>query len=209
MRKSLEGSQSKEEDLVYLERRVGLFSGVALIVGTMIGSGIFVSPSGLLVRTGSVGISFIIWLSCGLLSLLGALAYAELGTMNTSSGAEWAYFMDAFGAPPAFLFSWVSILVYTTCICSSSNVLSFQVSTLVLKPSQMAIICLSFAQYAVEAFVSECEPPTIVVKIVALLAIVCILFVNCYSVNLGMAVQNVFTAAKVSNMRCLHILNRP
>lgn len=71
--------------------------------------------------------------------------------MNTSSGAEWAYFMDAFGAPPAFLFSWVS--------------------TLVLKPSQMAIICLSFAQYAVEAFVHECDPPIIVVKMVALLAI--------------------------------------
>lgn len=71
--------------------------------------------------------------------------------MNTSSGAEWAYFMDAFGSAPAFLFSWVS--------------------TLVLKPSQMAIICLSFAQYAVEAFVSECDPPSIVVKMVALLAI--------------------------------------
>lgn len=81
----------------------------------------------------------------------GALAYAELGTMNTSSGAEWAYFMDAFGAAPAFLFSWVS--------------------TLVLKPSQMAIICLSFAQYAVEAFVTECEPPVIVIKMVGLLAI--------------------------------------
>jgi solute carrier family 7 (L-type amino acid transporter), member 9/15 len=81
----------------------------------------------------------------------GALAYAELGTMNTSSGAEWAYFMDAFGPAPAFLFSWVS--------------------TLVLKPSQMAIICLSFAQYAVEAFVQECDPPGIVVKMVALLAI--------------------------------------
>lgn len=81
----------------------------------------------------------------------GALAYAELGTMNTSSGAEWAYFMDAFGDAPAFIFSWVS--------------------TLVLKPSQMAIICLSFAQYAVEAFVSECNPPSIVVKMVALLAI--------------------------------------
>lgn len=109
------GSQSKEDDLVYLERRVGLFSGVALIVGTMIGSGIFVSPSGLLVRTGSVGISFVIWLACGLLSLLGALAYAELGTMNTSSGAEWAYFMDAFGAPPAFLFSWVGVWMLPPC----------------------------------------------------------------------------------------------
>lgn len=177
MRKSLEGSGSTPNDIVHLKRRVGLFSGVALIVGTMIGSGIFVSPSGLLVRTGSVGVSFLIWLACGMLSLLGALAYAELGTMNTSSGAEYAYFMDAFGAPPAFLFSWVS--------------------TLVLKPSQMAIICLSFAQYAVEAFVSECDPPSAVVKMVALVAIVMILFVNCYSVNLGMAVQNIFTAAKL------------
>lgn len=79
------------------------------------------------------------------------MAYAELGTMNTSSGAEWAYYFDAFGPSPAFIFSWVS--------------------TLVLKPSQMAIICLSFAKYAVEAFVSECDPPNIVVKMVALLAI--------------------------------------
>ncbi|XP_049529940.1 b(0,+)-type amino acid transporter 1 isoform X2 [Anopheles darlingi] len=177
MRDALEGPGSAPNDIIHLKRRVGLFSGVALIVGTMIGSGIFVSPSGLLVRTGSIGVSFIIWMACGLLSLLGALAYAELGTMNTSSGAEWAYFMDAFGAWPAFLFSWVS--------------------TLVLKPSQMAIICLSFAQYAVEAFVYECDPPLSVVKMVAILAIVSILFVNCYSVNLGMAVQNVFTSAKL------------
>ncbi|KAI8035627.1 hypothetical protein M5D96_011676 [Drosophila gunungcola] len=177
MRKPLERNGSTQNHVVHLERRLGLFSGVALIVGTMIGSGIFVSPSGLLVRTGSVGVSFIIWLACGVLSLLGALAYAELGTMNTSSGAEWAYFMDAYGPAPAFLFSWVS--------------------TLVLKPSQMAIICLSFAQYAVEAFVTDCDPPRGVVKMVALVAIVTILFVNCYSVNLGMAVQNVFTAAKL------------
>ncbi|KOB74264.1 Cationic amino acid transporter [Operophtera brumata] len=147
----LEGSSAAADDPVHLKRRVGLFSGVALIVGTMIGSGIFVSPSGLLERTGSVGISFIIWMACGLLSLLGALAYAELGTMNTSSGAEYAYFMDAFGGPPAFLFSWVS--------------------TLVLKPSQMAIICLSFAKYAVEPFVSECEPPHSLVKLVAVISI--------------------------------------
>lgn len=173
----LEGSDAATDDPVHLKRRVGLFSGVALIVGTMIGSGIFVSPSGLLARTGSVGITFIIWMACGLLSLLGALAYAELGTMNTSSGAEYAYFMDAFGGPPAFLFSWVS--------------------TLVLKPSQMAIICLSFAKYAVEPFVSECEPPDSLVKLVGVICIVMILAVNCYSVNLATNVQNTFTAAKL------------
>ncbi|KAK7793926.1 hypothetical protein R5R35_011856 [Gryllus longicercus] len=173
----LEGPGAAENDPLHLKRRVGLFSGVALIVGTMIGSGIFVSPSGLIVRTGSVGASLVIWVSCGVLSLLGALAYAELGTMNTSSGAEYAYFMDAFGSLPAFLFSWVS--------------------TLVLKPSQLAIICLSFAQYAVEAFSSECEPPTLVVKVVAVLAIAVILLINCYSVTLATSVQNVFTTAKL------------
>ncbi|KAK6620672.1 hypothetical protein RUM43_010967 [Polyplax serrata] len=173
----LERSSSIADDAVHLKRRLGLFSGVALIVGTMIGSGIFVSPSGLLIRTGSVGMSFVIWVACGLLSLLGALAYAELGTMNTSSGAEYAYFMDAFGPMPAFLFSWVS--------------------TLVLKPSQMAIICLSFAKYAVEAFVTECDPPEMAVKVVSVMAIVIILFINCYSVNLATGVQNVFTAAKL------------
>ncbi|KAK9874615.1 hypothetical protein WA026_005445 [Henosepilachna vigintioctopunctata] len=176
-RDKLEGTGPTEDDTIHLKRRVGLLSGVALIVGTMIGSGIFVSPSGLLERTGSIGMSFVVWMACGLLSLLGALAYAELGTMNTSSGAEYAYFMDAFGAPPAFLFSWAS--------------------TLVLKPSQMAIICLSFGKYAVEAFVIECEPPEIVVKMVALLAMVVILYINCYSVNLATSVQNIFTAAKL------------
>lgn len=81
----------------------------------------------------------------------GALAYAELGTMNPSSGAEYAYLMDAFGPMPAFLFSWIS--------------------TLILKPSQVAIICLSFAKYAVEAFVDECGSSDLVVKIVAVLSI--------------------------------------
>ncbi|XP_008484283.1 b(0,+)-type amino acid transporter 1 [Diaphorina citri] len=143
----------------------------------MIGSGIFVSPSGLLIRTGSVGMSFVIWISCGVLSLLGALAYAELGTMNPSSGAEYAYFMDAFGPIAAFLFSWVS--------------------SLVLKPSQLAIIALSFAKYAVEAFSTECEPSAIVVKLVSVLVILVILAINCYSVNLATGVQNVFTCAKL------------
>lgn len=175
--KGLEGSDPETNDPIHLKRRVGLVSGVALIVGTMIGSGIFVSPSGLLVRTGSIGISFLVWTGCGILSLFGALAYAELGTMNTSSGAEYAYFMDAFGAPPAFLFSWVS--------------------TLVLKPSQMAIICLSFSQYAVEAFSTDCEPPQLLVKIIAILSILIILLINCYSVNLATGVQNAFTAAKL------------
>merc|ERR1711892_1217578 len=119
-----------------LKRTVGLFSGISLIVGTMIGSGIFVSPTGLLDRTGSVAMSLVVWTACGVVSMFGALAYAELGTMIPSSGAEYSYFMQAFGPFSAYMFSWVS--------------------TFIIKPSQLAIICMSFAAYAVEAFAYEC-----------------------------------------------------
>lgn len=81
----------------------------------------------------------------------GALCYAELGTMITKSGAEYSYIMDAFGPLPAFLFSWVSIMV--------------------LKPSMMAIICMSLGEYVVEPLYISCRPDQISVKLVAALAI--------------------------------------
>ncbi|KAI9555433.1 hypothetical protein GHT06_017948 [Daphnia sinensis] len=180
----MERNVSTPNDALHLERRVklfncpvGLVSGVALIVGTMIGSGIFVSPSTLLVKTKSPGLFLVIWAACGLLSTLGALSYAELGTMITESGAEYAYYRHAFGSLPAFIFSWVC--------------------TLVLKPSQLAIICLAFAKYTVEAFVSECEPPIFIIQILCVAIIGLITFINCFSVKLATKVQNVFTAAKL------------
>ncbi|KAK8727144.1 hypothetical protein OTU49_009718 [Cherax quadricarinatus] len=173
----LEGGKPGADDPINLERRVGLLSGVALIVGTMIGSGIFVSPKGLLERTGSVGLSLVVWAACGGLSLLGALCYVELGCMIPSSGAEHTYFLTAFGHLPAFLFAWVTIIL--------------------LKPAMLAIICLSFSKYLVEAFASDCEPPLMAIQLLGALTIVLITFINSYSVNLATRVQNVFTAAKL------------
>lgn len=61
----------EKDKCVALKKRMGLMSGVALIVGTMIGSGIFISPKGVLMSTGSVGLSFVVWLGCGVLALMG------------------------------------------------------------------------------------------------------------------------------------------
>ncbi|XP_065202893.1 b(0,+)-type amino acid transporter 1 [Planococcus citri] len=177
IRDRMERVCSIKNDSIHLKRRVGLYSGVALIVGTMIGSGIFVSPSGLLVRTGSIGLSLIVWTACGFISLLGALAYAELGTMNPSSGAEYVYFMDAFGSFAAYMFSWTSALI--------------------LKPSQIAIICLSFAEYVVEYFTTGCEISDFSVKVISVITILTLLYINCYSVQLATSVQNIFTAGKL------------
>jgi len=125
-RSNSNGTIKTEEKKVKLEKSVDLFSGIALIVGTMIGSGIFVSPTGLLERTGSIQYSLLVWGLCGVVSMFGALAYAELGTMIPSSGAEYSYFLVAFGPFSAYMFSWVS--------------------TIIIKPSQLAIISLSFAE---------------------------------------------------------------
>ncbi len=66
-----EKDEQSDSSSVNLKREVGLIGGVALIVGSMIGSGIFVSPKGILRKTESVGMSFIIWLLCAVLSMCG------------------------------------------------------------------------------------------------------------------------------------------
>uniref|UniRef100_A0A452ECF4 b(0,+)-type amino acid transporter 1 n=1 Tax=Capra hircus TaxID=9925 RepID=A0A452ECF4_CAPHI len=160
-----------------LQKELGLFSGTCIIVGTIIGSGIFISPKSVLSNMEAVGPCLIIWAMCGVLATLGALCFAELGTMITKSGGEYPYLMEAFGPIPAYLFSWSSLFV--------------------IKPSSFAIICLSFSEYVCAPFYSGCSPPQVVIKTLAAAAILLISTVNALSVRLGSYVQNVFTAAKM------------
>uniref|UniRef100_A0A8C5KK20 b(0,+)-type amino acid transporter 1 n=1 Tax=Jaculus jaculus TaxID=51337 RepID=A0A8C5KK20_JACJA len=162
---------------ILLHTQVGLLSGICIIVGTIIGSGIFISPKPVLANTEAVGPCLIIWAACGILATLGALCFAELGTMITKSGGEYPYLMEAFGPIPAYLFSWTSLIV--------------------MKPSSFAIICLSFSEYVCAAFYASCKPPHVVVKCLAAAAILVLTTVNALSVRLGSYVQNVFTAAKL------------
>src|SRR6202007_3295009 len=83
-----------------------------LFVGSVIGSGIFLTP-GLIQRqvSGSVGWSLLVWVFGGVLSLLGALPYAELAAANPEAGGLYCYIRDGFGRLPAFLYGWCLFLV--------------------------------------------------------------------------------------------------
>ncbi|KAJ2269555.1 hypothetical protein EV176_004566 [Coemansia sp. RSA 451] len=86
-----------------LERTLGLWSGMAIVVGTIIGSGIFSTPSLILAAVGSVGMSMVVWVLGAVVSVCACVAYMELGTMLPRSGGEKEYLQAAFPRPRALL----------------------------------------------------------------------------------------------------------
>lgn len=109
-----EGEKGKES--VGLKREMGLMAAINVILGVMIGSGIFISPQAALQYSGSIGACLTVWIACGFISLLGALCFAELGTVVPRSGAEYAYLIEAFaktnkfwGPLPSFVCAWVYV----------------------------------------------------------------------------------------------------
>jgi APA family basic amino acid/polyamine antiporter len=95
-----------------LVRTLGLRDLFLLFIGSVIGSGIFLTP-GLIFRQldGSVGLALLVWVAGGVLSLLGALTYAELAAANPEAGGLYCYIRDGFGRIPAFLYGWCLFLV--------------------------------------------------------------------------------------------------
>ncbi|VDO85575.1 unnamed protein product [Schistosoma margrebowiei] len=116
-------------DDIKLKRSIGIVTSITILVGSMIGSGIFVSPTGILWNVRSIGATLIIWVACGIFSMLGAYCYAELGTIIERSGGDYIYVYEAFGPFIGFLRLWMEVMV--------------------VKPATVAIVALAFGEYVV------------------------------------------------------------
>lgn len=71
MKEEDDKKERREEEVVHLRREIGLLPGVSFVIGTVVGSGIFIAPKGVLMNSGSVGLSLLVWALCGVLSLFG------------------------------------------------------------------------------------------------------------------------------------------
>lgn len=169
-----------KEHKLSLEKQVGLLGAVSFIAGTMIGSGIFISPQYVLSVIGSPGASLIIWGCCGVLAMMGGLCYAELGTVIPESGAEYSYMLRTSGKVTAFMF-----------VFSFVNV---------MRPASATGIALSAAEYVVAPFFNDCVPPRLLVKCVAAGCILALAIVNCLSVRTATHIQVLCTVVKLLSL---------
>lgn len=165
------------EAKVSLKKSLGLFNAVSVIVGIIIGSGIFISPKGVLIHSGSVGLSLIIWGASGCLCLIGGLCYIELGVLMPVAGGDYHYIEKNYGPFLGFLYAWTQIFI--------------------IFPTGNAAVALTFAKYFLQPIFGSCSPSPNLEIIVAGVAILLLGIINCASVKWASRVQDFFSVAKV------------
>ncbi|XP_025057590.1 solute carrier family 7 member 13 [Alligator sinensis] len=174
-----------EDDKMQLKRTIGYFNGVSFIIGTIVGAGIFVSATGVLQYSLlNVGVALCIWTASGVISLMGSLCYAELGTALPFSGGEYSHIKIALGSPPAFIFIWTAMFT---------------------KPASNAARALLFAEYATQPFYGACPVPELLKKCLALAVLWCLGILNGRSVKMAAWVQTVFTLLKMMALSIIAI----
>ncbi|KAL4657198.1 large neutral amino acids transporter small subunit 2 [Arapaima gigas] len=162
---------------VALKKEIGLVSACGIIVGNIIGSGIFVSPKGVLENASSVGLALIVWIVTGVITAVGALCYAELGVTIPKSGGDYSYVKDIFGGLSGFLRLWIAVLV--------------------IYPTNQAVIALTFSNYVLQPLFPTCTAPDSGLRLLAGVCLLLLTWINCNSVRWATRVQDVFTAGKL------------
>ncbi len=175
-----------ETDQPKLAERLSLSTTIAVVVGTIIGSGIFLVPQKIALTLGDAGWIIAVWIFGGLLSLAGALTTAEIAGMIPAAGGQYVYFREIYNDFTAFLYGWTTFIVYQT--------------------GSIAAIAVAFAKYLGFFFpqlgnwslnLGFFIMPEIGVKLVAICAIMFVTSVNYFGVQFGGFVQQLFTYLKV------------
>src|SRR4051812_36442243 len=155
-----------------LARRLGPFDATMLVMGGIIGAGIFVNPAEVARNVETPGLIVGVWILGGLIAMAGALVYAELADRRPEVGGQYAYLRDAYGPMPAFLYGWALLLV--------------------IQSGGMAAVAITFARYLGTLVELGLPDSAVAVGVLALLT-----FINCMGVRSGSNVQSTLMVLKI------------
>jgi len=182
-------------------KAIGLFDGTMIVVGSMIGSGIFIVAADIARQTGSAGGLLVTWILSGILTIAAALSYGELAGLYPHAGGQYVYLREAFSPLWGFLYGWTLFLVIQT--------------------GTIAAVAIGFARYLGVLFPSI-SPKTWVIppvnfsskfaislsvqQLVGVLMIIFLTYLNTRGVQLGKWIQNIFTSAKMLSLAGLILI---
>ncbi len=167
------------ESVVSYARRLGLFSGTMAVIGGIIGGGIFRTPATVAERVGSTGMVLTAWVVGGIVALIGAFCFGELGQRRPRAGGGYVYLRETWGPLPAFLYGWTLVLVIAT--------------------GAIAAVAVTFANYAL-ALTGSSDRLAVPV---AVGAIVLLAGINYVGVRPAAITQNIFTVLKLAALATL------
>jgi basic amino acid/polyamine antiporter, APA family len=177
-----------------LVRGLGVSAASAIVMGTMIGTGIFLKPSEMAQEAGSISVVFLAWIVAGVLSMFGALCYAELGATFPEAGGEYAYLRRGFGKPYGFLFGWMHSVVArpASAAAIAAGLLRFCSFLFPTLSAPLLVIHVSglFGSATYNFAFTKSQP-------LAVVALVAITAVNYLGVRVGGRLQVVLTILKV------------
>ncbi len=174
-----------------LPRRLGLWSAVAVAVGSTIGSGIFRTPASVAARVDEIGIFLALWVVGGVVAVCGALTYAELAALFPRSGGIYVFIREGFGALPAFLFGWAELLV--------------------IRPGAFGAISITASAYSlrlvgIDPAANVAGLPLHAEQLLAAIYVGVVALVNLRGIHRGAVLQNISTAFKVAALGALIVL---
>ncbi len=186
-----------------LTKKLGFWASTSLIIGSIIGAGVFMKPSGMAVQLGSPIWLTVIWIFAGMFSLFGALIYAELGAMIPETGGIYAYFKKMFGGFVAYIYGWAAFsVINTTAIAAIAFVCAQYADYFLHLPKFSTTVEQSISLHL--PFIGDLHPlENFGVKSLAIIIIAGLTLLNYRSVKAGSSFQLVSTIVKMAVLAAL------
>ncbi len=166
------------------QRALSLFDSTCIIVGIIIGAGVYQMAPDIAKGAGSAWGVMAIWILGGLLSFCGALSYAELASAYPEhTGGDYVYLTQAYGRPAGFLFGWAQLVI--------------------VRPGDIAVMAFAFATYGRRIFDPLADYPQISQRLFAAIAVIALTAINMLGIRQGKGTQNLLTTVKALGLLAL------